>query len=66
MTEERELDIRMFTEVNYIAGKLAESDLPLMSDDREIEKALVNSILFHDLYLAILRKARYIRYGEKE
>ena len=66
MTEERELDIRMFTEVNYIARKLAESDFPLMIDDIELEKAMVNSVLFHDLYQAILRKAQYIRYHSAE
>ena len=66
MTKERELDIRMFTEVNYIAKKLAESDFPLMSDDMELEKAMVNSVLFHDLYQAILRKAQYIRWHPKE
>lgn len=66
MTKERELDIRMFTEVNYIAKKLAESDFPLMSDDTELEKALVNSVLFHDLYQAILRKAQYIRWHPEE
>ena len=66
MTKERELDIRMFTEVNYIAKKLAESDFPLMIDDMELEKAMVNSVLFHDLYQAILKKAQYIRYHSEE
>ena len=66
MTEERELDIRMFTEVNYIAGKLAESDLPLISEDRELEKTLVNSVLFHDVYKAILRRAQYIRWHREK
>ena len=66
MTKERELDIRMFTEVSYIAKKLAESDFPLMLDDMELERVMVNSVLFHDLYQAILKKAQYIRYGEKE
>lgn len=66
MTKERELDIRMFTEASYIAKAMAESDLPLIADEIELEKALVNSVLFHDLYQAILRKAQYIRYYSEE
>lgn len=66
MNKERELDIKLFTEVNYIAKTLAESDLPLISNERELEKVLVNSVLFHDLYQAILRKAQYIRWHLEE
>lgn len=66
MTKERELDIRLFTEASYIAKAMAESDVPLIPEDRELEKVLVNSVLFHDLYQAILRKAQYIRWYSKE
>jgi ABC-type metal ion transport system substrate-binding protein len=66
MSRERELDIKMHVEANYIAKALAESDAALISDNIALEEALVNSILFHDLYQAILEKARYIRYGEEE
>ena len=66
MTKERELDIRMYTEANYIAKAMAESDVALIPEDRELEKVLVNSVLFHDLYQAILRKAQYIRYHSEE
>lgn len=66
MTKERELDIRIYTEANYIAKKLAESDVALVIDDRELEKVLKNSVLFHDLYQAILRKAIYLRWHPEE
>lgn len=66
MTKERELDIRLFTEASYIAKAIAESDVPLILEDKELEKVLVNSVLFHDLYQAILRKAQYIRWHQEE
>ena len=66
MTKERELDINMHVEANYIAKALAESDVALIPDDRELEKVLINSILFHDLYQAILKKAQYIRWHPEE
>lgn len=66
MTKERELDISMHVEANYIAKALAESDVALIPDDMELEKVLVNSVLFHDLYQAILKKAQYIRWHPEE
>lgn len=66
MTKERELDIRIYTEANYIAKALAESDVELIPYDMELEKALVNSVLFHDLYQAIVRKALYLRWPPSE
>ena len=66
MTKERELDIRLFTEAIYIAKAIAESNVALIPEDRELEKVLVNSVLFHDLYQAILRKAQYIRWHPEE
>ena len=66
MTREVELNIKMYTEANYMAKKLAESDLPLVVDNIELEKELKNSVLFHDLYQAILRKAIYLRWHPEE
>ena len=66
MTKERELDIRIYTEANYIAKVLAESDVALIPYDEDLEKTLVNSVLFRDLYQAILRKALYLRWPSIE
>lgn len=66
MTKEDELDISMLVEAKYIAKVLAESDELLVSDDIELEKAFVNSVLFHRLYRTILKKAQYIRYYSED
>ena len=70
MTRERELDIKMYTEANYLAKVFAEdNDLPLLRetwDIFEITKTFKDAGVFDELIYAILEKARYIRYHSKE
>ena len=70
MSKEVELNIRMYTEANYLAKVFAgDDDLPLSRetwDMFEITKTLKDAGVFDELIYAILEKAQYIRYEEKE
>lgn len=70
MTRESELDIKMYTEANYLAKVFArDDDLPLLRETWDmfgIIKAFKDAGVFDELIYAILEKAQYIRYEEKE
>lgn len=70
MTRESELDIKMYTEANYLAKVFArDDDLPLLCeiwDMFEITKAFKDAGVFDKLIYAILEKAQYIRYFSEE
>ena len=70
MTKERELDIKMYTEANYLAKVFAEDNsLPLLReswDMLEITKTFKDAGVFDELIYSILEKALYIRYHSEE